>query len=324
MKPFESFLSPQLDEFVAYREALGYSMRGRRSYLLAFDRYLRQTNADWNCFEPSFFLRMRTDLCKGSRHTNQILIIVRLFFQFLLRRGYMEENPLQDVPLLKENVSIPFIFSPEQTDQLLATLCKGIRKSEKYFLTDLAMYLAILLLARCGMRISEPLKLLRKNYRRDDKTLYIEKTKFNKERLIPVPKAVIADIDNYLCVRKGLGSEPYHPYLLIGHKDKPLRDYQVRSAFHQAVKDMGLHHQRKFMGNMIFNHPTPHCLRHSFAINTLRKINERGQSSQDALPVLAAYLGHSTYLCSSVYLKIADAKSRNDLYDFTIWQKWKI
>jgi integrase/recombinase XerD len=324
MKPFESFLSPQLNEFLTYRESLGYTMRRRRYHLLAFDRYLKETDANWNSFEPSFFLQMRDDLRKGPGHINQILIIVRVFFQFLIRRGYVVQNPLQDIPSLKENTAIPFIFSPEQTDQLLAALCRKIRRSKKYFLTDLAIYLALLLLAKCGMRISEPLRLLHHHYRRDDATLYIEKTKFKKDRLIPLPKAVITEIDNFLSVRKRLGSADHHPYLLLGKIDKPLRDYQVRSAFHQAVKDIGLDQRRKVMGNMNFNPPTPHSLRHSFAINTLREINERGDSSRDALPVLATYLGHSSYLCSSVYLKIADAQSRNNLYDFTIWQKWKI
>ena len=324
MKPFESFLSTQLNEFLTYRESLGYTMRHRRSHLLSFDRYLIQTDAHWNSFEPSFFLQMRDDLGKEPRHMNQILITVRVFFKFLLRLGYVEENPLQDVPLLKENVSIPFLFSPEQTDQLLAALCKTIRRKERFLLNDLALYLAIVLLARCGMRISEPLRLKKQHYRRDDGTVYIEKTKFNKDRLIPLPKAVITEIDNYLSVRKRFGPADHHSYLLVGKNNKPLRDYKVRFAFHQAVRDIGLEQCRKVMGNMNFNPPIPHSLRHSFAINTLREINERGESAQDALPVLALYLGHSTYFCSSVYLKIADAKSRSDLYDFTIWQKWKV
>ena len=75
---------------------------------------------------------------------------------------------------------------------------------------------------------------------------------------------------------------------------------------------------------MTFNGPVPHGLRHSFAINTLASIIERGESPQDALHVLAAYLGHVNYLCTAVYLRIADAQSRNNLYDFTIWQDWKI
>ena len=324
MKPFESFLSPQLNEFIAYRENLGYETKRRRGLLLAFDWYLKDKGADWSSFEPSFFLRMRTELRKRPGHTNQILMSARVFFQFLKRLGYVEENPLQDVPLLKKNASIPFLFSREQTNQLLTALCKRIRKKEDLFLTDLGIYLVLLLLARCGMRISEPLGLMVVHYRRDDRTLYIENTKFKKDRLIPVPKAVITEIDNYLRVRKHFKPDDQNPYLLAGKKNRALSESRVRSTFHRAVEDLGLKQQRKTVGNMIFSPPVPHCLRHSFAVNTLRNIIERKGSAQDALPVLATYLGHSTYVCSSVYLKIADAKSRKNLYDFTIWQEWKI
>jgi site-specific recombinase XerD len=324
MKPFESFLAPQLDKFIAYREALGYTMRNRRGHLLVLDRYLKDKGAEWSSFEPSFFLRMRTEVAKGPRHTNQILLTARVFFRFLLRLGYVEENPLQDVPLLKENVSIPFIFSRGQTDQLLAALCRKIRRKEALFLTDLGIYLLLVLLARCGMRISEPLGLMVRHYRKDDGTLYIEKTKFRKDRLIPLPKAVIAELDNYLSVRKELSPDDQNPYLLAGKKDRALPVHRVRHAFHQAVEDIGLKQQRRAVGNMIFSPPVPHCLRHSFAVNTLKNIIDRGDSARDALPMLATYLGHSTYFCSSIYLKIADAQSRNNLYDFTIWQEWKI
>jgi len=324
MTPFESFLAPQLNEFMAYRQSLGYTMKNPRYHLLAFDRYLTQTGADWSCLQPSFFLQMRNELGKGARHMNEILIMVRVFFQFLLRRGDVEENPLEDIPRLKEEVSIPFVFSPEQTDQLLAALCKRIRKTERFYLNDLAIYLAILLMARCGMRISEPLKIMQQHYRKDDGTVYIEKTKFKKDRLIPLPMAVITEIDNYLCVRSHLVPDDQNPYLLAGKNDRPLTDQRVRHVFHKAVEDMGIKQKRQTVGHMIFNPPVPHCLRHSFAVNTLKTIIDRQGSAREALPVLATYLGHSSYLCSSVYLKIADAKSRNNLYDFTIWQEWKI
>ena len=63
---------------------------------------------------------------------------------------------------------------------------------------DSAAYLAIVMLARCGMRINEPLHLYRHHYRADDGTVYIERTKFRKDRLIPVPKDVLGQIENYL------------------------------------------------------------------------------------------------------------------------------
>ena len=61
----------------------------------------------------------------------------------MVRRGYYIQNPLKDVPPLAENTIIPFVFSPEQIEQLLSAVCKRLRKSQNCFLTDLAKYLAI-------------------------------------------------------------------------------------------------------------------------------------------------------------------------------------
>jgi len=323
MKNFHSFLAPQLNDYMAYRQSLGYSIKVTRYHLLIFDRYLRGTNADWDTLQPFYFLEMRANLQMESRGVNRVLSSMRVLFQFLLRRDYVAENPLRDIPLYKENPIVPYVFSPEQIEQLLQEVCQKIRRSEKYFLTDLAMYLAVLLLARCGMRISEPLKLMRQHYRKDDGTLYIEKTKFKKQRLIPAPKAAITEIENYLSVRKQLCPNDQNPYLLSGKKQRPLKDYQVRFLFRQALKDIGIDQSRKVIGNVNFNQPTPHSLRHSFAVNTLIKIKARGQNPQHALPVLAAYMGHSEYKYTSVYLKVSDAQSRKNLVDFSLWQKRK-
>ena len=323
MKNFESFLAPQLNAYLSYRQSLGYSIKVSRNHLLVFDRYLKDTKADWNSFRPSFFLELRANLKMEARTVNRILSTVRVFFDFLLRRGYCVENPLSDVPPLKENTIVPFVFSPEQTDQLLDVICKGIRKTKGRFLTDLALYLTLLLLLRCGMRISEPLRLLRHHYRQDDGTIYIEKTKFKKDRLTPVPKSVITEIENYLSVRQSLIPHDQNPYFLAGKHQKPLKDNQVRYLFRKALRDIGLDQPRKVIGNVNFSQPTPHSLRHSFAVNTLIKIKERGHSTQNALPVLAAYMGHSEYKHTSVYLRVADALSRKNLVDFALWQKRK-
>ena len=323
MKNFESFLSVQLNEYLAYRESLGYSLKSLRSHLLVFDRYLWETEADWKVIQPSFFLKMRANLTMDSGSVNKILSTARFFFQFLIRQGYLEENPLNNIPPLKEKTVVPFIFSPEQTDQLLDAVCKRVRRRGSFFLSDLAIYIAILLLARCGMRISEPLRLRLHHYRKDDVTLYIEKTKFKKDRLIPVPKTVMTEIENYHSVRRNLCLNDQNPYLLVSKRHRPLYEYQVRSTFHRAVTDIGLKQPRKVIGNMIFNPPTPHSLRHSFAVNTLIKIKARGENPQYALPVLATFLGHSVYKHTTIYLKVADAISRKRLLDFSLWQRKK-
>jgi integrase/recombinase XerD len=324
MKPFESFLAPHLNDYLRYREGLGYARRPCYDHLRLFDRYVCESGADLSSLDPSFFLHMRSNLAMEASSVNHVLSVTRGFFRFLVRQGIFEKNPLLDIPPLKEEIVVPFIFSPEQIDQLLKAICKRMQKTNASFLIELAMYIAILLMARCAMRISEPLHLLKHHYRREEGTVYIEKTKFRKDRLIPLPKAVIQEMANYLSVRAHLCPEDENPYLLPGKDLNPIPDQQVRFLFHDAVRDIGITQARKKLGNVIFNPPTPHCLRHSFAVNTLKAIKERGASPQHALPVLATYLGHATYFNTSVYLKVADASSRNRLYDFSVWQKGKL
>ncbi len=104
----------------------------------------------------------------------------------------------------------------------LAPFATGCVKTPKILSKTLGIYLAILLLARCGMRIYEPLRLLRDQFRTDDNTLYIEKTKFKKDRLIPIPKAVAVEIINYLAARRTLWCPDTNAYLLAASKQKAL------------------------------------------------------------------------------------------------------
>ena len=127
MKHFESILAPKLDAFFAYRKDLGYSLKTLRSQLFSLDRYLKEKNADWKDLQPGFFLEMRSNLPNEARSVNRILTTTRKFFQFLIRQGCLDENPLRDIPVLKENTVVPFVFSPEQTEQLLEAVSKRRR-----------------------------------------------------------------------------------------------------------------------------------------------------------------------------------------------------
>ena len=174
-----------MEEFLAYRESLGYRVKNDKSALHSFDRYLVENNVVSTMLEPALFLEMRAHLKMAPSSINALLSTTRTFFQFLVRRGYYRKNPLQDIPQVKNHAIVPFVFSPEQIDQLLKAMCKRLHKTRGFFLKDLAIYTVLLLLARCGMRITEPLRLKCHHYRRDDATIYIERTKFAKDRLFP-------------------------------------------------------------------------------------------------------------------------------------------
>lgn len=283
---------------------------------MLFDNYLVKQKTTYRKLTPSFFLQMRFDLDMEPTSVNQVIYYSRYFFRYLVRKNLYATNPLDDLPPLPEYTFMPFIFSEEQIEQLLDSLAGSIRQYEKNFLKDFAEYLAIAMMARCGMRICEPLSLLEKHYRQDEKTLYIEKTKFKKDRLIPIPKALAQQIENYLSVRSVLTDERQNPFLLIASAKKGLNENRVRLVFHRTVNNIGLDQPRRVVADTVFARPTPHSLRHSFAVNTLKHALNRGISPQNALPVLAVYMGHKKYKHTLKYLKVLDVEHRNTFNDF--------
>jgi len=317
MNKFKSFLAPHLQQYVIYRHKLGYSMKASLSHLKTFDRYLKQKQAEEVLLPPSFFMGLQADLKIEHRSVNGILASVRVFFNYLVRTSAYSQNPVKDIPNLPQNDIMPYIFAPEQVNHLLSAVSNRIRKvSKRKYLKDLSGYMAIVLLARCGLRISEPLRLRLNHYRFDEKTIYIEKTKFKKERLIPLPRAVAVDLENYLAVRRALLGNVVNTYLLANYAARGLNDSRVRLVFDRAVSDIGLEQPRQIIGNVNISSPTPHSLRHSFAVNTLNSVKERGRSAQNALPVLAVYMGHSEYKHTIKYLKVLDAQQRLGLVNF--------
>jgi len=321
MKSFESYLSSLFEEYLIYRRNLGYRTQLTLSHLKTFDRYIKERKIKQPLLKPLFFLELRADLKLEARSVNRILSSVRNFFQYLVRKGIYDKNPVRDIAPLAENDIVPFVFSPEQIDQLLAAVCQKIRKSPRRYLKDLSKYMAITLIARCGLRISEPLRLMRNHYRKDEKTLYIEKTKFKKDRLIPVPMTVATELENYLAVRDVFLENYRIPYLLVGIHRARLKPYMISRVFYQAVNGIGLARERQVIGNKNFSAPTVHSLRHSFAANILKQIKQRGGSPQNALPVLAAYMGHSEYKHTIKYLKMTDAVHRKNLFHFVASRK---
>ncbi len=323
MKRYKSFLAQEIENYLLYRQSLGFAPHPTTSLLKTFDRYLAIRKPDPTLLPPSFFLEFRADLQLESRSVNSLLSATRGLFRYLVRQGIYGTNPVRDIPRLPKNEIIAFLFTDEQVDLLLKTLLKGVRHQQRYFFKDLTYYTAILLIARCGMRISEPLKMKVHHYQPEEKTVYIEKTKFKKNRLIPVPLSVAVELENYLAVRNSMLKSQNNPFLFAGAKQKGINDNRVRHLFHKAVKQIGLNQPRQVIGNTNFSAPTVHSLRHCFAVNTLKRVQLRGKSPQNALPVLATYMGHCEYKYTVKYLKMIDAETRNQFLDFSIQQKEK-
>ena len=133
MSPFESFMAKNLEAYAAYRRQRGYAKKGINPPLVAFDRYLKAHDASWDQLQPAFFLQLRASISKHPNTANTILSNLRSLFDFLVRRQICAANPLKDIPPLSERYFVPFVFSTEQTDRLLKTVCATIRARPNEF-----------------------------------------------------------------------------------------------------------------------------------------------------------------------------------------------
>lgn len=317
MKVFESFLADRFEEFLLYRRGLGLKERNTRTSLYRFDQYLVSRSAELRDITPQCILEFQSSIPGQGRIVNTFLSVTNSFFKFMVRRQYLEDNPARDIPSTPENRYVPFILSPDNVDRLFEVIKERIRKTEKRFFLDYTVYTTILLIARCGLRISEPLRLSVSSYRPQEKTIYIEKTKFYKDRLIPLPLDMAMDLANYLNLRKRYvgDSEYMFPGTLLG---KPLTPHSIYPVFRWALTQIGQNHPKRIIGTTTFGAPRIHSLRHSFAVNTLNSIKKQGGNPQKSLPVLSAYMGHRKYSYTSLYLKMLDANQHNNLVDFTL------
>jgi integrase/recombinase XerD len=309
-----------MEQYLEYLQSLGYSTTAVDS-LKRLDRYMvTEDVTTFKALTPLFFLKMRTDLAIEQNTINKVTYALRGFFQYLVRIEFCHSNPLEGIPRFKENNIIPFIFSDQEIEHLLEVSWKQVRKeNQTFFLGDMSCCMALQLLARCGLRISEPLRLKVTDFRADERTIHIRKTKFRKDRLIPIPMEVANHLSDYLLLRNTLlPADNQNPYLLVRDQDKGLYKQQVRNYFYQAIKEIGLTQAKQIIGNTNISGTTPHSLRHSFAVNTLRRIKERGDSPENGLPVLAVYMGHKKYTYTIYYLKLIDADQHRNLVDFMI------
>jgi len=318
MNCFKSFLAEHMAAFVEYRLQLGYSIKPMVFHLKIFDRYVVEKNTTWASFNPSFFLEFRAGLDYENRSKNMGFRAIKMFFNFLIRKDLIQENPLLEIAQLPKNQIVPFIFSPEETDLLINGVIKLMSRTERSYLGDFSAYISFLLMARCGLRISETLNLLKTNYMPEERTIYIEKTKYKKDRLIPIPKAVVAEINNLLNLRQLFFDKEDNPLLLVKRNQTKLSKSYMEQRFKEVIKYINLDQPRKVIGTTNFCGPSHHSLRHSFAVNTLKRIKLQGKSPQNALPVLATYMGHSEYRYTTKYLKVLDAENRRQMLDFSM------
>ena len=272
--------------YLAVRRVTGFALKQPGIHLRSFaaysdakgQRYLNaQTAIEWARQSPSIRQRAR-----------RLGDVVR-FARYLHAEDERHEIPPAVFGSERRRRPTPYILSDEQICRIVQLAAQsGYRTLRRQTYSTL-----FALLACTGLRVCEAIRL-----RYDDITpdgLVIRATKFNKSRLVALHDTARAGLERYLQQRRPYG--PFGDHVFISLRRKPLLGADVDTAFRTVAQKMNLPRGR---GR---RRPTPHSLRHSFAVRALRNCpDDRDRITQHML-MLSTYLGHSNAALTYWYLE---------------------
>jgi integrase/recombinase XerD len=299
-KSFTSVLGPSIARYLALKEALGREYRKERAILTHLDRFLAAQPSKHARLTTKTFAQWSTTLVHlmpGVRR-NHMRIARNLC---LYRRRSHSKCFVPDPELFPKPHAYqpPHCFTEQQIVQILQAADRLGFASNSPFYRE-GMRLAVVVLYTSGLRRGELVRLRIEDYDSAQRTLHIRDTKFHKSRLVPLSNDAAREMTRYLRVRCRLPHGAEAP--LLCNCWGGLRPYTgpgiaqaLRRLFEQA-------NVRTIRGTL----PRVHDMRHSFALQALRRWYREGLDVQAKLPALAAYMGHISIVSTQHYLALVE------------------
>lgn len=168
-----------------------------------FSRVLAVKFLDWVMLERT----TRKGRALSNRTYNNYILNMRSLFYELVKRGYMAENPFSNHKKRKEEQKLRHPFNQEDADKV----ARYVYRENKM------VYLAILLISHCGLRISELRRLRARDFQLDRGLIVMggDQTKNKDAAFITIPQVIMPTLLSY-----EIEKIP-HSWLVFGEKIQP-------------------------------------------------------------------------------------------------------
>ena len=193
---------------------------------------------------------------------------------------------------------VPYIYSWEELQRLLRA--SGCYQRIANTMEPVTARTILLMLYGAGLRISEALVLDGEDVNLGDGVLRIRRTKFFKERLVPIGPGLVKALVEYAeRPNRPPGKRQDTLPFLASRRGARLCLATVQGAFERIRQEakVARHDGGRFQ-------PRLHDLRHTFAVNCLTEWYRAGADVQKFLPYLSTYLGHKHLSGTMIYLSM--------------------
>jgi integrase/recombinase XerD len=174
------------------------------------------------------------------------------------------------------------IYTAEEIAALLAAARQGLPYQSRSLLSFATL---LGLLACTGLRISEALQLELTDWDPAQAVLTVRQTKFGQSRYVPLSPSAATVLKRYLRARTQAFPQTKSAALFLDRRAKALAYWQAGQNFAALRRQLGWQNKQP--------RPRLHDLRHTFAVECLRRWYRQGQEQLNAkILSLAVYLGH--------------------------------
>jgi len=289
-------LSALISEYLAYRRALGYQLRGEAFVLRAFcnsvgDHSLSVLTV--NQVRAYLYQGVVSQQTIGKRHR-----ALSGFYRYLATRHGIDLPTLPRAPKSRKSVLVPYIYSHEELKRLLQATTAACQNPLALYDADTLRTL-LLLLYGAGLRLGEAIRLNIGDVDLNQDILEVRQTKFYKTRLVPLGADLIRALIDYRqrCDRyQALSADCPFFRMRNGERIEQIateRTFRLLRKIAQVSRPGGARQQ-----------PRLHDFRHTAAVHRLIAWYRRGADLQYLLPRLATYLGHKDLSGTQYYLTL--------------------
>jgi site-specific recombinase XerD len=262
-----------------------YSLRMEKNTLKWYETSMRQLLTF--CEKPYHEVTTR-DVRKWLAHLvedgykissiKQKMFAMRLFYKYCLDEELMTHNPVESVPIPKDEDKLPYYLTQEQLTKL-RLLCEG----------NLRQRAVIEVFYTTGVRLRELTSMKLEDINWEERMIRIPKGKGKKERIVLFTKECAEHLNAYLQDRSD-----NLPFVFLNHnRNAFICPYSIQQWFVSFREKLGIY-------------MTPHTLRHTFAAH----LATRGMS----MVCIQALLGHDHPKNTHIYARL-NSQAQKQMYD---------
>lgn len=302
MIAFSSTFARHMENFIHFKEALGYARSSYEKFLIHFDRFCLSTSPEETSLTKELLMqwaRLRPN--ENANGLKRRMVALREFGKYLISIG-IEAYVIPSEMIGDFKPFFPYLYSDEELSAFFAA-ADGMRSHKLSPHREYIVPVIFRLLYCCGLRPNEVRLLACSNIDLENGKMYIQDTKVHHDRIVIMSPDMLSLCQKYdERVRKIQNNRNY----FFPHPDGTAYSATwVQNQFRKCWDIAGISHLRGSTTPRVYD------FRHNYATRVLMKWMEEGRDVYMWFPYLSTYMGHSKFSSTAYYIHLLPERLMN-------------